>query len=333
MPKFSIIVPVYNAEIYLRQCLDSILKQTYSDWECLLINDGSTDNSRQICEEYTGKDSRFRSFHKNNGGAGSARNIGIDNAYGEWITFCDADDWTLPNWLNIFSAYTGKSYECIIQGFESSAPLFPTNNDTPSKYSYGIEYNGNIKEGLEQLNSQSIIGYLWCKAIKHDVIKSNNIRFNTDYNFQEDEEFILRYLTFCKNMVCTKKVGIHYNMPNYGLKYPTVNNKYKLCISMLQSIKHICGKNYYKAGNRAIYALTNELFYEYQCKNIDRKEKLKEYRIIVGKNVLKTHIFWLTKILIYIDFTQLLSNIILNLHSKIKAHTVNMNRKDNENKK
>ncbi len=331
MPKFSIIVPVYNAEIYLRKCLDSILKQTYNDWECLLINDGSTDKSWKICEEYTAKDSRFRSFYKKNGGAGSARNIGIDNANGEWITFCDADDWVLPNWLSIFSAYSNKPYECIIQGFESSAPLFPTKKDLPTnKYTYGIEYSGNVKEGLEHLNSQSIIGYLWCKAIKHNIIKSKNIRFNTDYNFQEDEEFILRYLTYCENIVCTERVGIHYNMPNYCLKYPTVNNKYKLYISMLQSIKHICGKDYYKAGNRAIYALTNELFYAYQCRNTDRKEKLKEYRNTIGKNVLKTPIFWLTKILIYIDFTRLLSNLILSLHTRIKAYSINMNRNGNE---
>ena len=95
MHKISIIVPVYNTEKYLRRCVDSILAQTFTDFELLLINDGSTDSSGAICDEYTQKDSRVRVFHKENGGVSSACNLGLDNARGEWITFEDSDD-TLP---------------------------------------------------------------------------------------------------------------------------------------------------------------------------------------------------------------------------------------------
>src|SRR5690606_27364966 len=92
MPKVSVIIPVYNAEKYLRECLDSVLAQTFTDFEVLLINDGSTDASGKICDEYAEKDSRIKVFHKENGGVSSARNLGLDNAKGEWISFVDSDD-------------------------------------------------------------------------------------------------------------------------------------------------------------------------------------------------------------------------------------------------
>lgn len=99
MPKFSIIVPVYNVAPYLRECLDSVLHQTFIDWECLCVNDGSKDESGAILDEYARKDKRFRIFHKPNGGVSSARNLALDNVRGEWIGFLDGDDIWVPQWL------------------------------------------------------------------------------------------------------------------------------------------------------------------------------------------------------------------------------------------
>ena len=97
----SIIVPIYNVENYLRQCLDSIQNQTYQNFECLLINDGSPDNSADICREYLEKDSRFKYFEKENGGVSSARNLGIECSGGTYITFIDADDWVDSDYLEV----------------------------------------------------------------------------------------------------------------------------------------------------------------------------------------------------------------------------------------
>ena len=97
--KITVIIPVYNAGKYLRKCLDSIVMGQYSDWECILVDDGSKDDSLSICEEYANKDSRFRVFHQINAGASAARNVGLDNAKGEYITFIDADDWVSSNYL------------------------------------------------------------------------------------------------------------------------------------------------------------------------------------------------------------------------------------------
>lgn len=101
-PKVSVIVPVYNAGKYLHRCIGSIMAQTYTDFELLLVDDGSTDGSGKICDEYAQKDSRIRVFHKENGGAASARNVGLDNACGEWIAYIDGDDWTAPTFLKNF---------------------------------------------------------------------------------------------------------------------------------------------------------------------------------------------------------------------------------------
>ena len=98
-PKISIIVPVYNAEKTLNQCVDSIIHQSYKDWELFLIDDGSKDHSAAICDKYAQQDERIRVFHKSNGGVSSARNVGLDNAVGEWITFIDSDDWVENNYL------------------------------------------------------------------------------------------------------------------------------------------------------------------------------------------------------------------------------------------
>lgn len=112
--KISVIVPVYKAEKYLRKCVDSILAQTFRDFEVLLVDDGSPDKSGAICDEYAGKDPRVRVFHKENGGVSSARNKGIDEARGEWITFVDADDWLPEDALT--ALYFKTSGVDIVQG-------------------------------------------------------------------------------------------------------------------------------------------------------------------------------------------------------------------------
>lgn len=98
-PTVSVIVPVYRAEEYLNRCVDSILAQTFTDFEVILVDDGSPDHCGEICDDYARRDPRVRVFHKENGGVSSARNVGLDHARGEWIAFVDADDWILPHYL------------------------------------------------------------------------------------------------------------------------------------------------------------------------------------------------------------------------------------------
>ncbi|MDE6447932.1 MAG: glycosyltransferase, partial [Muribaculaceae bacterium] len=126
-PKISIIVPIYKVERYLPECLDSIIRQTFTDWECILVDDGSPDNCGKICDEYAARDPRFRVIHQKNGGLSAARNSGISIAKAQYIGFVDSDDWieaemfqTLYNLIRqddydmaqvgIFNEYRGKSH-------------------------------------------------------------------------------------------------------------------------------------------------------------------------------------------------------------------------------
>ncbi len=107
--KLSIIVPVYNVEKYLHKCVDSILSQTLTDFECILVDDGSTDNSSVICDEYAAKDPRIVVIHKQNGGLSSARNTGLDISQGDYIGFVDSDDWIEPEMYMYMYTYANDN--------------------------------------------------------------------------------------------------------------------------------------------------------------------------------------------------------------------------------
>ena len=130
-PLVSIIVPVYNAEKYLNRCIDSILSQTMTDFELLLIDDGSKDDSGRICDEYSEKDARVRVFHKTNGGVSSARNLGLDNAIGDWITYVDADDRCSYEYLEHLLSKVDEgtdliiSYAVICDSIGEKAEVYP----------------------------------------------------------------------------------------------------------------------------------------------------------------------------------------------------------------
>ncbi len=209
----SIIVPVYNTEKYLHRCVDSILEQTYTDFELLLINDGSTDLSGVICDEYAMRDSRVRVFHKENGGVSSARNLGLDNAKGEWVAFCDSDDYVYPSWLQNYSIIENESqYDFVCQGIDTDKPLC----ETTDKCSYVLDFKGVVSDGVIELYKVKLLGYLHNKAFRIRIINDNYIRFDTRLNFREDEVFIIQYLFYCNNIISVPRIGYHYFVPDWS---------------------------------------------------------------------------------------------------------------------
>jgi glycosyltransferase involved in cell wall biosynthesis len=112
----SVIVPVYNSSLHLERCIDSILNQSYGDFELLLINDGSTDDSGLICDKYSLQDKRVRTFHQTNKGVSAARNHGLCVSNGEWITFIDSDDYIKPDYFVNFNPLLLNKYDLVIQG-------------------------------------------------------------------------------------------------------------------------------------------------------------------------------------------------------------------------
>ena len=141
--RFSIIIPVYNVEKYLRDCLDSVLAQTYPDWEAVCVNDGSTDGSGTILEEYASKDSRFKVITKANGGLSSARNAGLERAEGDYVLFLDSDDWLEVKALEILANNTiGEDMVCFSgrRYFESRGVFQPSDQLIERQYTSGMEY-------------------------------------------------------------------------------------------------------------------------------------------------------------------------------------------------
>ena len=192
-PKISVIVPVYNTEKYLHRCIDSILSQTFTDFELLLINDGSKDSSGAICDEYAAKDNRVRVFHKENGGVSSARNLGLDNAQGEWIAFVDSDDYMFPDMLErMLSALELKKSDIVICGTtETGGGYWKPIADRD----YSIE---ELKTDFVYILHTELLSPVWCKIYSRDKI--GDIRFKNDVSFGEDLMFNLQYLAICEKI-------------------------------------------------------------------------------------------------------------------------------------
>ena len=188
--KYSIIIPVYNAEGTLRRCLDSLVKQAFSDYELLLINDGSTDGSDAICRKYASTYSCVRYFAKENGGVSSARNLGLEQAEGEYILFVDSDDYVSKDYFALLS-YTleSKAADLLMFGYRNFGGV-STEWDTGEFYE---DSEIGIAERVSSAVRQYLFSSLWSKVFKRQIIEQHNIRFANDLAIGEDFAFIFTY--------------------------------------------------------------------------------------------------------------------------------------------
>lgn len=240
-PKISIIIPVYNCEKYLHRCLDSILVQTFRDWECILIDDGSTDLSGKILDDYTEKDQRFIVFHKANGGVSSARNYGLDIANGDYIVFIDADD------------YVSKTY---LQHL-----LYGISNDSDLSVSFSIKCNGFGDSIKEIYNGATLTPYNydrlftdfdfawhtspWGKMYKKSIIEIKHLRFDEHLNIGEDLYFLYSYILNSSKIQITSFTDYYYF---YNNSNSLTKKTYSLDIEMYT----------YKQISSIIYKLIDE---------------------------------------------------------------------------
>lgn len=205
-PLISIIIPIYNAESLVNRCVDSILNQTYTNWELLLINDGSTDGSGRICDEYSAHDNRIRVFHKRNGGVSSARNMGIDNAKGEWITFVDSDDFlNLDALLNMASAI-GNS-DLVLSSIREYDKI------SYKDYIISNIATNNIQETanwLDMLNSLMVLVTPVSKLLKTSIINNYKLRFDIRFCSGEDSLFLYQYLYYVEKVSCIDSISYNY---------------------------------------------------------------------------------------------------------------------------
>jgi len=180
MPKISIIVPVYKAEAYLNKCVDSLLAQTFIDFEIILVDDGSPDRSGKICDEYAHKDLRLKVIHKENGGVSSARQCGLDNAQGEYIIHADPDDWVESTMLE----------ELYLKAIETGAELifcdFYENRGGEQKYVTQQPKEETPNSVLTELLLQQMHGSCWNKLVKRVCYTKYGVSFPKDFNLCED---------------------------------------------------------------------------------------------------------------------------------------------------
>lgn len=235
----SIIVPIYNVATFLRTCLDSILAQSYQNYELILVDDGSIDNSGKICDEYQEKDRRIKVFHTSNHGVSHARNYGINKAEGEYLAFIDSDDYIDADYIETYIKY--KEYECVIGGYQT----FPTINKTTHKE---MVYDTNDKD-LTTLGKSiaKIDGTSCCKLYHHTIIHEHQIRFNEQMRFSEDTDFCLNYFKFAKTIKTISNNSYHYRVSvgnQAGQKYHLTKEEINHNLSILLNDYEELGKKW-----------------------------------------------------------------------------------------
>lgn len=210
----SIIIPVYNAESYLDKCIESVITQTYTDWECILINDGSKDNSASICDSWVKKDSRISVIHQPNKGVSAARNRGIKESKGEFIVFIDSDDWVEPNYLSdMLNAILKYNSDLVITGQIHHKPKRNITIFKPQEILFFELTKNSTSDFIKN------IGFFYgpySKIFKADIIKKNNIKFPIDFSLGEDLLFNFQYLENIKYILCLPVANYNYRILNSG---------------------------------------------------------------------------------------------------------------------
>lgn len=212
MPKISIIVPVYNTEKYLQQCLDSIISQTLKDIEIICVNDGSTDNSLNILKEYAERDDRIKIISKANSGYGHSMNIGIENACGDYIGIVESDDYVE---LNMFETLYQKAIEYNVDIVKSRFFYYDSRNDTNKESEEIICPYFEVIEPLKCMDVFGIAPSIWSCLYKKSLIKDNNIKFlETPGASYQDTSFAYKTKACARNMIILKDAFLHYRTDN-----------------------------------------------------------------------------------------------------------------------
>lgn len=307
MPKVSVIIPVYNAEKTLHRCVDSVLAQTFTDFELILINDGSTDNSGKICDEYAQKDSRIVVIHKENGGVSSARNKGINVANGEWISFVDSDDEYYNNQsLGYIYSNISDSIELVIGGYVCCNE----NGDIIYQMSNNINKVLTPIEGLKlyyKPRYYNYLGYTWIKLYNRRFLLKNNLRFNELITYNEDGLLHIQYCSLMNGNIkyTTTPFYKYYQLPSSAMGKLEQKFEKKFIsdfdsfVKMYDTIRPFNNPSLTKMAKLGIINSYNRIIYMmHKFNEFDEKieQKLKQQMLYkVGKFFYIKHKLWLLK--------------------------------------
>lgn len=213
----SVIIPIYNARNTIDRCVNSILSQTYKDFELILVNDGSTDDSGERCDLYAKEDARVVVIHTINKGVSSARNTGLDAAKGEWISFVDSDDWAEQDLLATLIHHS-QDIDLIVSSF---------NNKGGNGQQTILRTKD--KEGINSFLSSNLSLPPWAKLYKNEIIQNKCLRFDPHIRFGEDSVFVWNYASYCQSITIIDKGMYHYS-GDWGKEH----KKYRLTISEIE---------------------------------------------------------------------------------------------------
>lgn len=281
-------MPVYNVEKYLNNCIDSILAQTFTNFELLLIDDGSLDRSGTICDEYAEKDARIRVFHKTNGGVSSARNFGIDNAMGTYLTFVDSDDLVKIQYLeHLFLGSMNEKSDYVVGGYQAFGAL------SDSMIYHDKQYEGTqIKECLLQHVSELPFTVPWTKLFRAELIHTFHIRFDIQMACAEDSCFNKDYLLHVHHIALIGYSDYYYRCEETLFRYGA--DGYNTVYAVQQTIQKLEKlANKYETNFSYIYfTIVNfhqNRFYFYSSTRLftiaDYREFVKTYRTLLSYSV------------------------------------------------
>ena len=215
LPLISVLVPVYNIDRYIGICLESIIKQKYHNLEIIVVDDGSTDRSGEICDLYAQKDNRIKVIHKTNGGLVSARKAAMQVAQGEYIGYVDGDDWIDPGYYNdLFLKINGNGCDAVIAGF--SRDLFDSSTEMSNVVATGLYEGEKLNNLFSNMIStgdffrHGVTTYLWNKLFKRKIVKDVQLGINDEISIGEDGAVVYPALLKCKTIFVANIFSYHY---------------------------------------------------------------------------------------------------------------------------
>lgn len=253
MPYFSLILPVYNVEKYVKRCVNSLLRQEYTDYEIILVDDGSTDSSGSICDKLADKNNNIFAYHKENGGLSDARNYGMDRAKGNYILFIDSDDWVDEKLLISLHNHLNKSNVDILKfGFQKMQEG-NYKNTFFSYFNIGVYDRRQIEEtilpytiGPKRLfcYEQNACKSVWSHVYSLNLLRENNIRFVSEREIlNEDYLFNLHTLLYTKSLEVTHYILYYYDYREGSLSKRYITNEFERKLKLHREYKLLLERN------------------------------------------------------------------------------------------
>lgn len=295
IPQISVIVPIYNVEKYLSQCIESVLSQTFSNFELLLIDDGSSDDSGNICDRYAQNDSRIRVYHQSNQGVSAARNFGIEHALCEWLCLIDSDDYLDSDYLAVFMTQGHLTEDCLnLQGWQ----CIDEKGETVKTIQYPSIFSEMSKIAETIVNYQAFSNNApWAKLFNRNVIKRHQLCFPTQLPVREDAVFSYNYRMCITSIQLLPTSSYHYRLPQKRITLSHFNHKPEvfLCIRELLPplIKDVFQKfglkgSNYEQQNISYFKNSTDIsilksIYAY---NLPRTERLRILNLLLGSSTI-----------------------------------------------